>query len=379
MVTIFRSVLLLTLFVYCLAGYGQKPQVEFRRVSQIKSFVAQLSQANLKRELKLFLQASNPGRMVGTLGHKRAAEYIIKKINQSMSNDSKLYYQNFMPDLKAVKAFYQQDFEQQIKHNLAPYTATYKRWKIFTNSVLASLDQLKEVKGKNIIWEKQGKKYPHKFYIIGAHYDTIAFDAKTMKVRLDNQTPGADDNGTGVVIALELVKLLSKIDLDYGVKIVFFDFQELGFNGSKAFVARYFNPPQQWLGYINVEMLGHDSTILDKSKKSGNMKLYIRDKSCSDYKAEASFAQQFVKLGKVATSTVRFKIMENSFNMSDHINFWPIHVPTIALTQDWENDLNPRHHTANDFFETLNFSTYYAAYRFIAAAVVQLCHPIKKR
>jgi hypothetical protein len=378
MVTIFKLLFLLsisfTLNAFTLLKHEMNPQT----VSAVKSIVSKVTSKQLKEDLKLFLKKGQPGRMVGTLGHKTSYEYIVHRLQSfGVNSTTSVKTQIFSPDIEKVKSFYQQDFNKQIKNNLAPYTQSYKRWKSFTKSVLYSLDQLKAVKGKNIIWEKKGSEKPNEYLILGVHYDTIAFDPTTMKVQLDNKCPGADDNGSGVIIALKLAKILSAMNIKRSVRVVFFDFQELGFNGSKAFVKEYFTPEEKWLGYINMEMLGHDSKYLDKNKKTGNMKLYIRDRSNSYFKEDMKFAMSFVKAGRQGTRVVDFKITPNSFNMSDHINFWPLGIPVIALTQDWENDLNPRQHSKDDFFETLNFTTLYGNYKFIASAVVQWARMIK--
>ncbi len=371
---IFKIVLILVLIPMHLSAltvqkYEQTPKTS----SMVKSLVNKITRKHIKKDLKELLAKSAPGRMVGTLGHKNAFEYITSKIREYDIRDSSLVsIQKFSPDIAAVKDFYKKDFDKQIVDNLSPKTNSYKIWNTFTQSVLKSLDDLKDVKGKNIIWEKKGSERPEEFIILGVHYDTIAFDQKTMKVRLDNQTPGADDNGSGVIIAMNIIKLLSAINIKRSVRIIFFDFQELGFNGSKAYVKKYYSvdSKEQWSGYINIEMLGHDSTILDKIKKSGNMKLYIRNKGSVGYKKDFAFAQAIVAAGKKTTSVVKFMITPNNFNMSDHINFWPLDIPVVALTQDWENDLNPRHHSKNDFFETLNFSTLHANYKYISSVVI---------
>lgn len=381
MVIIFK-VLFLSVFLSstCMGFVVQKFEVNPDKISSVKSLVNKVTNKQLKKDLKKFLSVSAPGRMVGTLGHNKALDYILATIrNYDLNNSTSTDIHSFTTDIESVKTFYKKDFEKQIMHNLSPHTLTYKRWDTFTKSVLKSLDDLKEVRGKNLIWEKIGKEKPNEFLIIGLHYDTIAFDSKTMSVRLDNETPGADDNGSGVVIAMNLIRVLSSINLKRSVRVVFFDFQELGFNGSKAYIenSKGSREKEKWKAYVNLEMLGHDSTILDKSKKSGNMKAYIRKKGGPEYKLDSDFTDKFLKLGSNITRSVKFTKDPNGFNMSDHINFWPLNIPVVALTQDWENDLNPRYHTKNDFFETINFSTLHANYKYITGAVVAWAREIE--
>lgn len=87
--------------------------------------------------------------------------------------------------------------------------------------------------------------------VIGAHYDTVIF------------SPGVDDNASGVINLLELARLLNlnKVNLDFTIIFVCFDFEELGLHGSKAFVDRFLIPNEiierqsQFLGAYITDML----------------------------------------------------------------------------------------------------------------------------
>lgn len=78
--------------------------------------------------------------------------------------------------------------------------------------------------------------------VLGAHYDTVA------------QSPGIDDNASGVVNLLELARLLNenRVNLNYTIIFVCFDFEELGLHGSKAFVeSKYQTDLFQELDFLN--------------------------------------------------------------------------------------------------------------------------------
>lgn len=77
-------------------------------------------------------------------------------------------------------------------------------------------------KSKNIIVTKPGKS--NKQIIVGAHYDS------------HNTGHGADDNGSGVAVTLEAAKVLKDKDTPYTIKFIFFGAEEIGSNGSKAYV-----------------------------------------------------------------------------------------------------------------------------------------------
>lgn len=79
----------------------------------------------------------------------------------------------------------------------------------------------KDYTSYNVIVKKDGKS--KKEIIVGAHYDSV-------------NTNGAGDNGSGVATVLEMAKSLKNKDLDYTIKFVFFGSEELGLQGSKAYV-----------------------------------------------------------------------------------------------------------------------------------------------
>ncbi len=75
----------------------------------------------------------------------------------------------------------------------------------------------------NIIITKTGSVYPNTFLIIDGHYDTI-------------NGPGANDNGSGTVLILELARLLKDVETEYSIKFIHFSGEEEGLIGSEYYV-----------------------------------------------------------------------------------------------------------------------------------------------
>jgi Zn-dependent M28 family amino/carboxypeptidase len=101
------------------------------------------------------------------------------------------------------------------------------------------------------------------------------------------------------------------------------------------------------------------------------MKIYIRKKGVVGSEGDFFLAERLQKVGAKMTSYVKFEIVANSFNSSDHINFWNNGIKAITYTQDWENDFNKkRYHTPNDFVETLNFKSLYNNFLHISGSVL---------
>jgi hypothetical protein len=72
----------------------------------------------------------------------------------------------------------------------------------------AAVRQSFEAKGKNfsnIICEKRGAEAPDDIFIVGAHYDT------------HKNSPGANDNGSGLAVLLELARAASRWHFRSGI------------------------------------------------------------------------------------------------------------------------------------------------------------------
>jgi len=347
--------------------------------SQVQRLIAKIPRKEVVATLQAFLLNSHPGRRVGSKGHQKAQEYLLQTI-KSIDSEAKgiLTVDSFTPDLDYAKKVYQADFDDQIKGKLRPQDANYQHWLKFTQSTLLYLDSIKMIQGKNIIWEKKGKIDPGSVLIFGAHYDSLVHDPKTRMVRPDLKSLGADDNGTGVAMGLNLIKIFSEMDLPKTVQVVFFDFGQTLSLGSKAYIAKYKDELKKAksLAYIDMLMLGHDSKDKDSEKRFGNFKAYLGDGSGTRQTNEGKFAKRFLQAGEKTSQGLSFEIMPNAFNSSNHIYFWQQDIPAMVLSQNWETDLNPRYHTPDDFAETLNTQTYYKAFQFIAGAAVSLSYDI---
>lgn len=372
---VFRLFILLALFFQSSLWAIELSKVEKRPKSiyQIKSAVAKIKQKDLVRILRQFVRCCRPNRFPGTAGHKLAAPYLVETIRK-LDPDGKniVYIDHFKPDVKYAIDMYEGDFKREVESNYKKSNPIYIRWKLFTDSIVKEIRNRKNLVGKNVIWEKKGKLSPDEVIVIGAHYDTTANDKKTLLLRPSEPMPGADDNGSGVAVALALIQVLSRMDLAKTVRVVLYDWEELGFLGSRAFVKKYKKElsKKKFAGNINLEMLGHDSKTTDKLKKNGNMKAYIRRPGESGHVEDKKLAERMIKVGKKITSSVKFSLVANSFNSSDHLSFWESGFPAVTFTQDWENDFNTgRYHSRNDFVETLNFKTLYFSYRYITGAV----------
>lgn len=360
-----------------LSPYEKKIKTSYN----INSVTDKISRDALEKNLRDFVASGRPSRFVGTPGHQKAMEYIENKLKSFKSKGASYERVEFTPDIAKSGEFYADDFKKEVVAKIPKTDPNYDHWKGFTLSMMKTLDGLKGVKGYNLVWEKKGTVKPEEVIILGANYDTLLNDPKTLIVNTKGEMPGADNNGTGVAALLSMVEILDKLDLPKTVRVVFFDFEELGFAGSRDYVASIKAKNEKIAGYINLVMLGHDSKRDDKDKKNNNMKVYLRapaDKGAKGADEDLKLVNTMTNMGKKLVSTIEFKPEANSMNSSSHINFWEAGYPAICFSENWESDFNPRFHTPNDFVETLNINTYTNAFRYITGALIAWNYDIVK-
>lgn len=338
----------------------------------ITSATEKISRDALEKNLRDFVASGRPSRFVGSVGHQKALSFLEEKLKSFHSKGSSFEKIEFSPDIARAGQFYADDFKNEVVAKILPTDPNYDHWKGFTLSMMKTLDSVKKIKGYNLIWEKKGVTNPEEVIILGANYDTLLNDPKTMKVDSASSMPGADNNGTGVAALLSMIEILDKLDLPKTIRIVFFDFEELGFSGSHEYVQNLKNNlgSQKIIGYVNLVMLGNDSKREDKEKRLNNMKLYLRAPGEKGAEEDLKLANLISSSGQRLYSRIEFKAEANSMNSSSHISFWDAGIPAICLSQNWESDFNPRFHTSNDFVETLNMDTYINAFRYITGAVL---------
>lgn len=98
-------------------------------------------------------------------------------------------------------------------------------------------------KGKNILTlsTNNGKK---DLYLV-AHYDTT------------KNSFGSVDNGSGVIVVLEVAKQLYNLDLPFNLKVVFFSAEEFALQGSTYYVSQLSqNEISNTIGCINIDLVG---------------------------------------------------------------------------------------------------------------------------
>ena len=242
----FLLVIFLYLFSLNISSKDFKPFVlrdyytKFKTLANIDYAVEKYQKSRIVYWLREFVKASRPNRVVGTKGHISARSFLIEAIEKIDSEKKGLLtIDEFNPDLDSAIKMFEDDFKTKVVPKFKKSELEYIKWEQFTQTMVNFLKSLKMIKGKNIIWEKKGYITPEEEIVVFANYDTLAHNKDTFAVVTDSAMPGADNNASGVASLLAMIEILSEINLPKTVKIVFMDFEEPGFLGTKAFVSKY--------------------------------------------------------------------------------------------------------------------------------------------
>ncbi len=99
---------------------------------------------------------------------------------------------------------------------------------------------------KNLVVTKTGTTYPNTYVIIGGHYDTV-------------NGPGANDNGSGTSVMLEIARLLVNVPTEYSIRFIHFAGEEDGLIGSQHYVNNVVNstnPKMDIRLVLNIDQVG---------------------------------------------------------------------------------------------------------------------------
>jgi Zn-dependent M28 family amino/carboxypeptidase len=213
-------------------------------------------------------------------------------------------------------------------------------------------------------------------FVIGAHLDTVP------------DSPGSDDNASGVACLLELARLLPSVVPDRRARVLLavFDEEETGLHGSRD-LARELATAGPLAGVVVFECIGFvadsdDTQILPPGagllypgqRRQMRRRGWRGDWTLVAYQRRAlglarPFAAGLTQLGGAGTVILardpldlpvasrllrRYLPVVSDFARSDHKPFWDLGVPAIQVT-DTANFRNPHYHQTTDEPATLDY------------------------
>ncbi|MGQ4877277.1 M28 family peptidase [Billgrantia sp. LNSP4103-1] len=217
-----------------------------------------------------------------------------------------------------------------------------------------------------------GGQLAEEILVVGAHYDTV------------RDSPGADDNASGVAVLIELARLLQQAELDRSLRLVAFVNEEMPFFGSDAMGSlRYARRARAegWnvMGMLSLEMLGYYRTEpgsqaypfpLDRFyPNTGDFVAFVGN--LESRRLVRQTLGSFRRHAQVPSEGLAAPPQLGDIRRSDHWAFWENDFPAMMLT-DTANFRNPDYHGPSDTHDRLDYATMARLTQGLAAALEAL-------
>lgn len=177
---------------------------------------------------------------------------------------------------------------------------------------------------RNVIATKTGTVTPNEYVIVCGHYDSTS---PTPTVT----APGAEDNGSGTAVVIELARIAAERDFERSVQFVLFDAEERGLIGSQHFVDDAVAAGRNIVG-----ALVHDMVAF----YSANYAMRIEGETAWEW-------LMTIMAGNVDTFTDIGRQKDYYSFGSDHVPFQQAGYPAF-LAIDFDYDSYPHYHRATD-------------------------------
>jgi photosystem II stability/assembly factor-like uncharacterized protein len=190
----------------------------------------------------------------------------------------------------------------------------------------------------NVVGTIPGTVNPEEIYIICGHYDDTSPTYSTY-------APGADDNGTGTIAALEAARALRNQRFEATLKFVCFSREEQGLVGSGAYARKAAVRGDSIIGALNFDMIGYVNA------QPEDIDIIYNGPSVwmgTDYQEAA---------GLYVPDLPVLKRYIPNMSSSDQKSFWDNGYCSFCGIEDMDPN-NPNYHTTRDRVSTLDFSFY---------------------
>jgi hypothetical protein len=204
--------------------------------------------------------------------------------------------------------------------------------------------------GANVLAERRGTVYPNRQVIICAHYDSQPNQAVA---------PGADDNASGCAVVMEAARLFKDREFPLSVLFAFWDEEEQGLVGSRAYAERAHERGDSIVAVYNIDMIGWDED------DDGEIEIHTRARANTRELVDLT-ARMIDGLDYDLTPVV----IDPGTTASDHASFWnKSRAGMLFIERYYGNDFNDNYHQPSDTLGNFNVPYFYAAARWILAAV----------
>ncbi len=215
--------------------------------------------------------------------------------------------------------------------------------------------------GANIVATIRGATEPRDVIEVTAHFDSVG-------------NPGADDNGSGLSLVMELARLMKQYPPGRTVRFVLMDLEEVGFQGSQhhAAVVRANSSRENLLGVLVLDTIAWAPAEPDMQLVVMEVGSREMARNRSQYDARVKFARMLLyqmnrMRGRDGTLQVSVETGGSFPRTADHGPYWMNGLPAVLVGEAFEDGLiTPMYHTQDDRTRTLNWSFYESVSRLMA-------------
>jgi len=231
---------------------------------------------------------------------------------------------------------------------------------------------------RNIIVEIPGSQTPSEVLVISAHVDAVV------------RAPGADDDGSGAAVLLEVARVLKDRPARRTIRFIFFNLEELGLIGSRHYVSQqaalWNEGKEKIIGMVSLDAVGYFSEAPNSQKSplppipgrfeprtTGDFIALVTVSGAADFNKALEAG---IKTGAPGLETFRFDVLPvpiPDILRSDHAPFLAQGIPAVMMT-DTANFRSPHYHTPTDTIDTIDAPRLTLVARGLAAACVQIAN-----
>ncbi|MGE0562187.1 MAG: M28 family peptidase [Flavobacteriales bacterium] len=187
----------------------------------------------------------------------------------------------------------------------------------------------------NLIVTKTGMTYPDKFVIVDGHYDT-------------KNGPGANDNGSGTSIILEIARLLKDVTTEFSVKFIHFSAEEVGLIGSSHYVNNIVIPQN-----MDIKILLNIDEVGGVNGMTNNTIVCERDENnnpSTNNVASANYTDTLAQCMQLYSN------LNTEISYAYSSDYMPFQGAGKIITGLYEKNQSPYPHTPNDVVANMDMN-----------------------
>lgn len=198
---------------------------------------------------------------------------------------------------------------------------------------------------------------PRRVYVSG-HFDSLALGRDSTNQGDDRDAPGANDDGSGTALVMELARIFSQSDVQFDATLVFIALtaEEMGLVGARAHAQRMMADSVRIDAVFNNDMVGN-SVGGSGQKDNWTVRVFSEGPEDSPSRQIARYIERVAPL-YVPGHVIRLVGREDRFGRGgDHTAFNQVGYAGVRITESKEN--YSRQHTINDTPDAVDY--HYAA------------------